>query len=200
MKKAILDRIEEAIEAHGPKTPSILQFKMNALEEPRVVRALYEASQAGVKVDLIIRDSCRLRPGIPGLSENVRVISIVGRFLEHSRVFYFRIGNREEYLIGSADVMRRNLSSRIEILAPVEDASLQERLRFFLDTQLGDRRSAWEMGPDGSYSQLQPGPGDEVRGSHEEMIRWTERRQRQTAKVWKRKPRVLGTRNGSRKV
>ncbi|TFH59946.1 MAG: polyphosphate kinase 1, partial [Gemmatimonadales bacterium] len=86
MKRALLDRIEEAVEAHDPKTPSLLQFKMNALEEPRVVRALYEASQAGVKVDLIIRDSCRLRPGIPGLSENVRVVSIVGRFLEHSRV------------------------------------------------------------------------------------------------------------------
>ncbi len=128
------------------------------------MRALYEASQAGVKVDLIIRDSCRLRPGIPGLSENVRVVSIVGRFLEHSRIFYFRIGDREEYFIGSADAMRRNLSSRIEILAPVEDANLQERLRFLLDTQLGDRRSAWEMRPDGSYEQLQPGPGEEGRG------------------------------------
>ncbi|MCJ7626908.1 MAG: hypothetical protein MUO50_00845, partial [Longimicrobiales bacterium] len=158
---------------------------------------LYEASQAGVKVDLIIRDSCRLRPGIPGLSENVRVVSIVGRFLEHSRVFYFRIGDREEYFIGSADAMRRNLSSRIEILAPVEDANLQERLRFLLDTQFGDRRSAWEMRPDGSYEQLLPRSGEEVGGSQEQLIRWTERRQRQAAKLRKRKPRVLGSRNGS---
>ncbi|MCJ7628816.1 MAG: polyphosphate kinase, partial [Longimicrobiales bacterium] len=200
MKRALLDRIEEAVEAHDPKTPSLLQFKMNALEEPRVVRALYEASQAGVKVDLIIRDSCRLRPGIPGLSENVRVVSIVGRFLEHSRVFYFRIGDREEYFIGSADAMRRNLSSRIEILAPVEDANLQERLRFLLDTQLGDRRSAWEMRPDGSYEQLLPRSGEELGGSQEQLIRWTERRHRQTAKAWRRKPRVLGTRDGSREM
>jgi polyphosphate kinase len=200
MKRAILDRIEQAVEAHCPESPSLLQFKINALEEPWVVRALYEASQAGVKVDLIIRDSCRLRPGIRGLSENVRVVSIVGRFLEHSRVFYFRIGDREEYYIGSADAMRRNLSSRIEVLVPVEDADNQERLRFLLNTQLGDRRSAWEMQPDGSYSQLQPTAGDDARGTHEQMIRWTERRHRQAAKVRKRKPRVLGTRDGSQKV
>ena len=177
-----------------------LQFKMNALEEPGVVRALYEASKAGVRVDLIIRDSCRLRPGIPGLSENVRVVSVVGRFLEHSRVFYFRIGDREEYFIGSADAMRRNLSDRIEVLTPVEDPGLQDRLRVFLDVQLGDRRSAWEMRPDGSYQQL--GAADEVeeRGAHEQLIRWTERRHKQVAKARKKKPRVLGRRGDSRKV
>jgi len=200
MRRAILDRIEEAIEVHSPELPSLLQFKMNALEEPRVVRALYEASQAGVKVDLIIRDSCRLRPGIPGLSENVRVISVVGRFLEHSRVFFFRIGKREEYFIGSADVMRRNLSSRIEILTPVDDPGLRDRLRFLLDAQLGDRRSAWEMRPDGSYCQLRPSSEDEGRGSHDQLIRWTERRQKQVTKVRKKKPRVLGRRGDSQTV
>ena len=200
MRKAILDRIEAAIEAQSPESPSLLQFKMNALEEPRVVRALYEASQAGVTVDLIIRDSCRLRPGVPGLSENVRVVSIVGRFLEHARIFYFRIGDGEEYFIGSADAMRRNLSSRIEVLTPVETPDLQERLRFLLDTQLADRRSAWEMRPDGSYYQLRPSSDDEEKGAQERLIRWTERRHRQAAKVRKRKPRVLGPRDGSRKV
>jgi polyphosphate kinase len=194
MRKAILDRIDAAIEAHSPKTPSLLQFKMNALEEPRVVRALYAASQAGVQVDLIIRDSCRLRPGIPGLSENVRVLSIVGRFLEHARIFHFRIGGREEYLIGSADAMRRNLSSRIEILVPVEEPDLQERLRNFLDTQLNDKRSAWVMQPDGSYVQRMPDGDDSVRSAHEELIRWTERKHKQTAKLLKKKPRVLGAR------
>ncbi len=198
MKKALLDRIAEAIRAHTPECPSLLQFKMNALEEPRVVRALYEASQAGVKVDLIIRDSCRLRPGIPGLSENVRVVSIVGRFLEHARVFYFRTQDQEEYFIGSADAMRRNLSSRIEVLTPVEDPNLRERLRFLLDTQLEDRRSAWEMRPDGSYEQLLPGAEDQAQGSQEQLIRWTERRQKQVEKLRKRKPRVLGSRDRSR--
>jgi len=195
MRKALLDRIGDAIKAHAPENPSILQFKMNALEEPRVVRALYEASQAGVRVDLIIRDSCRLRPGIPGLSENVRVISVVGRFLEHSRIFYFKYGDHEEYLIGSADAMRRNLSSRVEILTPVEGEANQERLRVILDTQLGDLRSAWEMAPDGSYRQLRC-DDDDYLGSHDSLIRWTEKKQKQAAKVLKKKTRVLGPRDG----
>ena len=96
--------------------------------------------------------------------------------------------------------MRRNLSNRIEVLTPVEDVGLQERLRFFLDTQLEDRRSVWEMQPDGSYRQLRPSKEDEGKGVHEEMIRWTERRHRQVAKVRKKKPRVLGRRNGSHQV
>jgi len=200
MKKEILDRVEAAMAAHTPETPSLLQFKMNALEDPRVARALYEASRAGVKVDLIIRDSCRLRPGIPGLSENIRVVSIVGRFLEHSRIFYFRIGGKEEYFIGSADAMKRNLSSRIEVLAPVEDPELQERLRIILSTQLRDRRNAWEMGPDGSYVQLQPTRREEAMGSQELLIRWVERRTKKAAKLGKRKPRVLGPRRGLRRV
>jgi polyphosphate kinase len=200
MKKAILERIHGAMEAHTPESPSLLQFKMNALEEPRVVRALYEASRAGVKVDLIIRDSCRLRPGIPNLSENVRVMSVVGRFLEHSRIFYFKIRDREEYLIGSADAMRRNLSSRIEVLVPVEDPDLQEKLRFVLDVQLGDRRSAWTMLPDGSYRQQVPSDEEEAVGSQELLIRWTERKQRKAAKLRKRAPRVLGPKGMRGKV
>jgi polyphosphate kinase len=200
MKKEILDRIEAAVAAHVPDAPSRLQFKMNALEDPRVVRALYEASSAGIRVDLIIRDSCRLRPGIPGLSENIRVVSIVGRFLEHSRIFYFRIGEHEEYLIGSADAMKRNLSSRIEVLAPVEDPELQGRLRFILDTQLRDRRNAWEMQPDGSYVQLQPGRKEEATGSQELLVRWMERRSKKATKLGKRKPRVLGPKRGLRRL
>lgn len=200
MKKDILDRIERAIEAHSPESPSRLQFKMNALEDPRVTRALYEASQSGVKVDLIVRDSCRLRPGIPGLSENIQVVSIVGRFLEHSRIFYFKMGDEEEYFIGSADAMKRNLSSRIEVLAPVEDPELQERIRFILDVQMGDRRNAWDMQPDGSYVQRQPLGTGEGLGAQELLIRWTERRQKKAAKVRKRKPMVLGPKAGSRKV
>ena len=200
MKKEILDRIERAVAVHSHEAPSLLQFKMNALEDPKVTRALYEASRAGVKVDLLVRDSCRLRPGIPGLSETVRVVSIVGRFLEHARIFYFRVGEEEEYFIGSADAMRRNLTNRVEVLAPVEDLDLQRRLRFLLDVQLRDRRNAWEMQPDGSYVQLQPRSEDETRGSQEILMRWTERRYRQAVKVRKRKPLVLGPRDSSRKV
>jgi polyphosphate kinase len=153
-----------------------------------------------VKVDLIIRDSCRLRPGIPGLSENVRVVSVVGRFLEHSRVFYFRIGGREEYYIGSADAMRRNLSSRIEILTPVEDSNLQDRLRYLLDSQLGDERSAWEMLPDGSYRQRRPSKEGQQEGAQEALIRWTEKRDKQVTKAQKKKPRVLGQRSSPQRT
>lgn len=200
MKKALLARIEEAIRMNAPETPSLLQFKMNALEDPRITRALYEASRAGVQVDLLVRDTCRLRPGIPGLSENVRVVSTVGRFLEHARIYYLRIGGREEYLIGSADIMKRNLSSRVEVLAPVEDPEHQGHLRFILDAQLGDRRNAWEMLPDGSYVQLQPRNGKEDLGSQELTARWTERRQKRAAKLRRRKPRVLGPRRSSRNI
>ena len=200
MKKEILDRIEAATAAHTPESPSRLQFKMNALEEPRVARALYDASRAGVKVDLIIRDSCRLRPGIQGLSENITVVSVVGRFLEHSRIFYFRIGGEEEYLIGSADAMKRNLASRVEILTPVEDQELRKSLRFLLDVQLRGRRSAWEMQPDGSYVQLQPPEKGEALGAQELLIRLMGRRKKRAAKVRKRKPRVLGPRDGTRKI
>jgi polyphosphate kinase len=200
MKRDLVERIERAIEVHTAAQPSLLQFKVNALEDPRVTRALYQASQAGVRVELIVRDTCRLRPGLPGLSENVRVVSIVGRFLEHSRVYFFRIGGEEEYYIGSADIMKRNLASRVEVLAPVDDPELRASLRFLLDTQLQDRRNAWEMQADGSYVQLQPtGDGDAV-GSQELLIRWTERRRKKAAKVRRRKPRVLGPRDGSRKV
>lgn len=200
MKKGILDRIERAAALHRPESPSLLQFKMNALEDPKVVRALYLASQAGVQVDLIVRDSCRLRPGLPGLSDHVRVVSIVGRFLEHSRIYYFRVGGEEEYFVGSADLMKRNLSSRIEVLAPVEDPELRKELRRLLDLQLQDRRSAWQMNPDGSYVQLQPATEEEALGCQEALIRILERRRKQVAKKWRRKPRVLGPREGGRKL
>jgi polyphosphate kinase len=116
-----------------------------------VTRALYRASMAGVKVDLIIRDTCRLRPGIAGLSDSVRVVSIVGRFLEHGRIYYFRNGGNDEYYIGSADLMKRNLESRVEVITPVEDPVLRKELRTVLDCQLAPNECAWEMQSDGSY-------------------------------------------------
>ena len=114
--------------------------------------------------------------------------------------FHFRVGDTEDYFIGSADAMRRNLSSRIEILVPVEDPELREHLRFILDTELGDRRNAWDMQPDGSYVQLQPEEGGEDQGSQELLIRWSDKRQKKAAKVRKRKPMVLGPRPGGRKI
>src|SRR5262249_10939339 len=111
LKKALLGKIAREIAVHSPASPGLIRFKMNALEDADITRALYLASRAGVRVELIVRDTCRLRPGIAGLSETVRVVSIVGRFLEHGRVYYFRNGGDEEYFIGSADCMKRNLES-----------------------------------------------------------------------------------------
>jgi polyphosphate kinase len=130
--------------------------KVNRLEDPEIVEELYRASRAGVDVDLVVRDICRLRPGLDGASENVSVTSIVGRFLEHSRVFYFDDDGAHRYYIGSADWMERNLDDRVEAVTPIHDPVLQDRLREILDTCLADNRDAWEMQPDGSYVRQRP--------------------------------------------
>ncbi len=156
MKSALIAKIEREAQLHAQGEPGLIQLKTNALEDKDIVKALYKASHAGVRVDLIVRDTCRLRPGIAGLSENIGVISIVGRFLEHSRIYYFRNGGSDEYYIGSADCMTRNLTGRVEALAPIEDPALKAELRIVLDLQLSDCRSAWDMKPDGSYVQRVP--------------------------------------------
>jgi len=146
------------------------------LEDKEITKALYKASQAGVQVDLIVRDSCRLRPGVQGLSENVRVVSVVGRFLEHARIYYFKNAGEEEYYIGSADLMKRNLEARVEVVTPVEDETLKTRLREILDIQTENRRSVWEMQPDGTYVQRQPKEKDDHRTVHEILIHMAEQR------------------------
>jgi polyphosphate kinase len=153
LKKALLQKIEREIKGHGPDRPGLIQLKANALEDCDIVAALYRASQAGVRVDLLIRDTCRLRPGIPGLSENIRVFSLVGRFLEHTRLFYFRNQGEEEYFIGSADLMQRNLENRVEVCVPVTSPRHRAELRQLLDLQLGNTRNVWEMQADGSSIQ-----------------------------------------------
>jgi polyphosphate kinase len=130
--------------------------KMNALVDPTIITALYEASQAGVETDLIVRGICCLRPGVKGVSENIRVISIVGRFLEHSRIFYFHNNGQEEIFIGSADWMPRNLDRRVEAVTPIEDPNLIKDLQEVLGTMLADNRQAWDLQPDGHYIQRRP--------------------------------------------
>ena len=169
-KAALLYKIKREIALHSDESPGRIQFKMNALEDVDITRALYQASMAGVKIDLIVRDTCRLRPGIPGLSDNVRVVSVVGRFLEHTRIYHFGGGGAPEYFIGSADCMKRNLESRVETLAPVEDPRLQVQLQQIIDIQLADQRSAWEMRSDGSYVQRIPQSESEALGSQQQMI------------------------------
>ena len=147
LEKLILREI--ALQEKGERGHLI--FKMNALEDPQMIRLLYRASQAGVKVDLLVRGLCCLRPLISGFSDNIRVISIVGRFLEHSRVYYFRNGGAEEIYLGSADLMRRNLSHRVEILFPVGNPKLVRRLKDILNVQLADERKSHYLQSDGHY-------------------------------------------------
>ncbi len=130
--------------------------KMNSLVDPKIIATLYEASQAGVQIDLIVRGICCLRPGVVGVSDNIRVISIVGRFLEHSRIYYFYNQGDEEVYIGSADWMRRNLDRRVEAITPVEDPEIIKDLQEILAVMMADNRQAWELQPDGRYIQRQP--------------------------------------------
>jgi polyphosphate kinase len=167
LKPGLLKRIERE-QALGKA--GLIQLKMNALEDVDITRALYRAAQAGVQVDLIVRDTCRLRPGLAGVSETVRVVSIVGRFLEHARIYYFRNAGAEEYFIGSADSMKRNLEHRVETLAPVEDATARQALRAVLDLQLAPNRNAWLMQSDGSYARAPADPAD--RGCQQALLDW----------------------------
>lgn len=195
LKKALQDKIEREISLHCAESPGLVRFKMNALEDEAITKALYRAAQAGVRVELLVRDSCRLRPGLPGLSENVRVISIVGRFLEHSRVFYFRNGGDEEFLIGSADAMKRNLEHRVETLVPVPAGPLAEQLREFLELQLKDQVSAWELQSDGRYRLVNPQVRKGQDGSQEKLIRLAEKRLHEVQRLRKRKARQSSERN-----
>ena len=165
---------------------------MNALEDVDITKALYRASQAGVKVELLIRDSCRIRPGLPGLSENIRVVSILGRFLEHARIYYFRNGGQEEYLIGSADAMKRNLEYRVEALIPVESPALREQLNELLELQLNDRVNAWELQANGDYVQVNPKARRGSEGCQEKQIKLAEKRLHEVQRLRKRKSRQAG--------
>ena len=166
------DRFIELIEREGEHAragrPARIVAKMNALVDAVVIDALYRASQAGVEIDLIVRGICCLRPGIPGVSDNIRVLSIVGRFLEHSRIFHFGNGGEEEYYIGSADWMPRNFLRRVEAVAPVEGPRLQARLRSLLRTCLEDNRQAWELHASGTWHQRKP--VGQIRSAHVRLL------------------------------
>ena len=151
LEELIRREIDHASTKAGKRDARII-FKMNALEDPGMIRLLYQASEAGVRVDLLVRGICCLRPGVPGVSDNIRVTSIVGRFLEHSRIYYFHNGGREEVYLGSADLMGRNLNHRVELLFPIENKRALARVRKdILETYLSDNRNARHMQPDGSF-------------------------------------------------
>jgi polyphosphate kinase len=153
-QEGILSEIERTIESHSPERPARIRMKMNALLDAPSIRALYRASQAGVRVELNVRGICALRPSVTGVSDNIKVVSIVGRFLEHSRIFSFeRPGEAERVYIGSGDLMPRNLYNRVELVAPVEDSRLRAELLDVLDHCLADNTNAWVLGADGSWTR-----------------------------------------------
>jgi len=171
MRQEIVDRIEREIEQHRQHGDGYLAFKMNSLVDKKCIQALYRASQAGVKVDLQVRGICCLRPGVPEVSENITVTSIVGRFLEHPRIFYFRNGGEEEILLGSADLMPRNLDRRVEQLFPMEDPHLRDALRDdILGVHLKDNVQARRLLPDGSYEWVRPSSEEPKLNSQSWMI------------------------------
>jgi polyphosphate kinase len=161
LRRAIVERIEREIRLHEEHGNGRLIFKMNALTDPDMIRLFYQASQAGVNIDLIIRGMCSLRPGIPGVSENIRVRSLVGRFLEHSRVYYFGNHGDAEIYLGSADLMQRNLNSRVETLFPIDSLTSRETiLKHVLEPVLSDTVNAHVLQPDGKYLRVLPVNGE----------------------------------------
>jgi polyphosphate kinase len=195
LKTALIEKIEREVEHLEEHRFAHIQMKMNALEDADITRALYRAARAGVRIDLLIRDTCRLRPQIVGLTENVRVVSIVGQFLEHARLYYFANGNQPEYLIGSADCMKRNLESRVEVLVPVLEESIQLELRSYLDLQLADREDGWEMMADGRYERLSAAKGAVRKlSSQAKMIELAEKRRKTAGRLKKRKTKGIARR------
>lgn len=170
LRDGLIAEIDRVIAAHRSGIPGRVVIKLNAFIDGPMIEAIYRASQAGVPVDLIVRSICGLRPGIAGVSDNVRVISIVGRFLEHARVFAFHSGDDARVFIGSADMMVRNLDHRVEVITPVEDAACRQELLDALEIQLADTALAWSLNPDGSWERRNPAPGEPPLNSQDVLM------------------------------
>jgi polyphosphate kinase len=183
MRQRFLELIEREVAHHVSGRPARIIAKMNQLEDRELCEAILRASGVGLPIDLIVRGFSVLAAGVPGATENVRIISVIGRFLEHSRIYFFQNGSEDprggEFYIGSADWMRRNLSERVEAITPVEAAPLRARLWEILDTMLRDHRQAWDMQPDGTYVQRRPAEGTtgpEAAGTQQTLMELTHRR------------------------
>jgi polyphosphate kinase len=169
LREGIIDEIDRTIAAHSEQQPARIAMKMNSLVDGRCIRALYRASQAGVTVDLNVRGICCLRPGVEGISENIRVVSIVGRLLEHSRVYAFERGGEHSVYIASADLMPRNLDHRVELAVPIETPELRAELLDTLDRCFADNQSSWDLDADGEWHRRDPRPGEQPRNVQQEL-------------------------------
>jgi polyphosphate kinase len=171
MRRRFIELIERESENARQGKPCGIYAKMNQLQDSAIIRKLYEAGQAGVPVTLNVRGLCCLRPGVPGLSENIRVYSVLGRFLEHSRIYRFKNGGKPEYYLGSADWMKRNLNRRVETIVPVDDRTLQRQLDEIIAVYEKDNNSAWDCGPDGTYVRRAPQGRKKKSSAQETFIR-----------------------------
>jgi polyphosphate kinase len=156
LRRRMQELIERETEHARAGRPAAIKAKMNALVDPAIIARLYAASQAGAQIDLVVRGMCSLRPGVEGVSDNIRVSSVIGRFLEHSRLFWFANGGEQEMFIGSADWMGRNLDRRVEAVVPIEDPVLHQKLLRLIDSYLADNCTAWDMQADGSFVRRIP--------------------------------------------
>ena len=181
LREAFNKLVEQEIAHHKAQGGGRIIAKMNALDDTGVIRKLYKASRAGVKVDLIVRGHNRLRPNLPGYSENIRVCSVVGRFLEHSRIFCFHNAGQPLVYLGSADWQRRNLEDRVEVIVPVEEPALRQRCLDIMQLYFEDRRLAWDLDSQGQYVQRQPASRDEEEGVQEQLMRWMRREEHDPA-------------------
>jgi polyphosphate kinase len=161
MREKFVELVREQVARTEKGEPARISCKMNSLTDPKIIEELYLASQAGVKLELLIRGICCLKPGLEGISESIRVVSLVGRFLEHARVYAFGEGEDEKIYLGSADLMQRNLDRRVEQLFPLREARHCQKVRRLLDLQLSDTANAWEMVSDGDYTRLHPQEDEE---------------------------------------
>jgi polyphosphate kinase len=176
LRKGVIDHIRAVAKAAKGKKRARVRIKVNALTDPAIIEALYEASEAGAKVEIVARSICAVRPGVPGMSENITVRSVLGRFLEHSRLLIFEAGDEATYYIGSADLMTRNLDHRVEIVAPVEDARAQAELSRVFDTLQADNAQAWELHADGGWTRLEPAKGERAKPAQAVLMRGAARR------------------------
>jgi polyphosphate kinase len=170
LKKTLLEMIARETAHATSGKPAQIIIKVNAVTDAKLIRALYKASIAGVKIDLIVRGMCCLRPGVPGVSQNIRVRSIVGRFLEHSRVYWFLNNGDEQFYLASADLMERNLDRRVETGFPVEGKKLHSRLKKELELYLSDNSSAWLLNAEGRYSRSRPATNQTPRNVQTQLL------------------------------
>ncbi len=182
LRSGLVDEIRAVAAAASAGERARIRLKLNHLVDPGIVEELYAASQAGATIDVVARTTCALRPRVEGLSENIRVRSILGRFLEHSRFYTFEAGERTSMFIGSADLMQRNLDHRIEVLAPVENARIRQEVNAILDSALADNTNAWELDSDGTWTRVTPDEGEKAHSHQETMMRRVQTRARRRAR------------------